>query len=203
MDPSAHWNRIYGAKQPSEMSWFEATPATSLGFIQRFTDPSASVIDVGAGASTLVDALLDQGYRRPICLDISDAAFAHTKRRLADRSQLVSWIVADVTKDPDLPSVDLWHDRAVLHFLTEPLQQQAYARLAGITVRRGGRIVVATFAPDGPDRCSGLPVQRHDGASVAALLGSPFALEEEHRESHHTPAGIEQRLCWSVLRHAT
>jgi SAM-dependent methyltransferase len=199
-DSQAHWNRVYKDKAPSNVSWYQPTPVTSMRFIQKLTSPSARIVDVGAGASTLVDALLTSGYARPICLDISVAALEHSQARLGEDARRVEWIVADVTRDPALPDVDLWHDRAVLHFLVEPGQQDAYARLAARTVRPGGHVVIATFAPDGPDRCSGLPVQRHDGRSVAALLGTRFELLEEEREVHRTPNGVEQRLCWSVLR---
>jgi SAM-dependent methyltransferase len=196
----AHWNHVYGSKKPEEVSWFQPSPSDSMKFVRRLSDTSARVIDVGAGASGLVDALLDAGYRRPIALDVSAEGLQHAKRRLESRADLVDWVVADVTSDPALPEVDLWHDRAVLHFLTDPGDQRAYAVLAARTVRRGGHAVIATFAPDGPERCSGLAVQRHHGASVAALLGTPFELLEEERKVHPTPSGIEQRFCWSLLR---
>jgi SAM-dependent methyltransferase len=200
MNDQNHWNQAYLTQEPTEVSWYQSHPETSLKLIARFCDQSARIVDVGGGASNLVDALLDRGHPRPIVLDISAAALEHAKRRLGPRSDLVEWIVGDVTEMAALPAVDLWHDRAVLHFFTEPSAQQAYARLAARTVRPGGHAIIATFAPDGPARCSGLPVQRHDGRSVALLLGSEFELLEEERLVHRTPTGAEQRFCWSTLR---
>jgi len=200
MDPEAHWNRVYRSKKPDDVSWYQTSPEESLRFIRRFGGTSARVIDVGAGASGLVDALLHAGYPRPIALDASAEGLAHAKRRLGPRAELVDWIAGDVTSEPALPEVDVWHDRAVLHFLTQLDDQQAYARLAASTVHRGGHAVIGTFAPDGPERCSGLQVQQHDGASMALLLGAPFELLEERRQVHWTPSGAEQRFCWSVFR---
>jgi SAM-dependent methyltransferase len=197
---AAHWNRVYWSKKPDELSWYQSSPDTSMRFIRRLCDASARIIDVGAGASSLVDALLDAGYTHPVALDISAAGLEHAQTRLGPSAPLVDWIVGDVTKEPAMPEVDLWHDRGVLHFLTEIADQHAYARVAARTVRKGGHAVIATFAPDGPERCSGLPVQRHDAASVALLLGANFELLEEESNVHRTPSGTEQRFCWSVLR---
>ena len=200
MDAEGHWNRVYGSKRPDEVSWYQTSPEESMRFIQRLCVVSGRVIDVGAGASGLVEALLDAGYIRPAALDVSAEGLEHARRRLGPRADRVDWIVGDVAREPTLPVADLWHDRAVLHFLTEREDQRAYARLAAKAVRVGGHAIIATFAPDGPERCSGLPVQRHDGASVALLLGAPFELLEEERRVHRTPSGVEQRFCWSVLR---
>jgi SAM-dependent methyltransferase len=200
MDREAHWNRVYETKQPNAVSWYQRSPDKSLAYIRKLTNVTQKIIDVGGGASVLVDALLDAGYERPIVLDVSAAGLERAKNRLGSRATLVEWLVADVTTAPALPPVDLWHDRAVLHFLTEPADQAAYAALAGRTVRPGGHVVLATFAPDGPEKCSGLSVQRHDGASVARLLGPSFDLSEEDREVHLTPSGGEQRFSWVVLR---
>jgi SAM-dependent methyltransferase len=200
VDGESHWNRTYQTKRPGEVSWYEPRPERSMQFIRRVCPPPAHVIDVGAGASTLVDALLEAGYVRPLALDISATALDESKARLGARSALVDWIVADITRATTLPAVDLWHDRALLHFLTDAADQRAYARLAAQTIRPGGHLVAATFAPDGPERCSGLPVQRHDGRSLASLLGPNFELQSEEREVHHTPSGAEQRFCWSILR---
>jgi SAM-dependent methyltransferase len=200
MDAESHWNQVYRSKSPDDVSWYQLRPATSLRIIEKYAGPSFRILDIGAGASTLVDALLDARYPRPVLLDISAAALDHTRLRLGARASLVDWVVGDVTKEPALPVVDLWHDRAVLHFLIESADQESYARLASRTVRPGGHVVIATFAPDGPERCSGLRVCRHDGRSVAALLGPGFELLEEERETHRTPAGMEQRFCWSILR---
>lgn len=200
MDRVAHWNRVYDTKAPEAVSWFQRSPERSLEHIRKLAAPSASVIDVGGGASRLVDALLEAGFERPIVLDVSASALTHAQRRLGSRANLVEWVVADVTRAPTLPAVDLWHDRAVLHFLTDPADQGAYSDLAARTVRAGGHLVIATFAVDGPERCSGLPVQRHDGVSLRRLLGGDFELAEEEREAHVTPGGTEQRFFWSVFR---
>jgi SAM-dependent methyltransferase len=200
MDPRAHWDDVYRNKKPTDVSWYQPNAERSLQLIGRFGHSGARIIDVGAGASQLVDALLDAQYPHPIVLDLSSAAFEHAKARLGSRAALALWIVGDITQDPALPEVDVWHDRAVLHFITQASGQKAYARLAARTVRSGGHVIVATFAPEGPERCSGLPVSRHDGQSVAALLGADFELLEEQREVHRTPSGAEQRFCWSILR---
>lgn len=200
VDSRTHWNQVYSTKNPNEVSWYQPSPASSLGFIRRLAGSSARIIDVGGGASLLVDALLDLGYPRPAVLDISASALDHAKRRLGPRAASVDWLEGDVTKDLPLAQVDVWHDRAVLHFLTDAADQEAYARLAARTVKIGGHAVIGTFALDGPERCSGLPVRRHDGRSVSALLGPDFQMLEEQREVHRTPAGTEQRFCWSIFR---
>ena len=171
-----------------------------MTYIQKFAEPTQRVIDVGAGASLLVDALLDAGYRHPIVLDVSASGVEHAKTRLGKLADFVQWIVADVTLDPILPAVDLWHDRAALHFLTDSVDQTSYAKLAARTVRPAGHLVIATFAPDGPERCSGLPVQRHDGRSLGDLFEGEFEFVQEEREVHLTPAGAEQHFCWTVFR---
>jgi SAM-dependent methyltransferase len=200
VDSRTHWNQVYSTKKPSDVSWYQPTPATSLGFIRRLAEPSARIIDVGGGASHLVDALLDLGYPRPAVLDVSASALDHAKMRLGPQASLVDWVEGDVTKDLPLAEIDVWHDRAVLHFLTDAADQRAYARLAARTVKPRGHAVIGTFALDGPERCSGLPVRRHDGRSVSSLLGPDFEMLEEHGEVHRTPADTEQRFCWSVFR---
>jgi SAM-dependent methyltransferase len=197
-----HWNEVYETKRPDEVSWYQATPRRSLGFIDKHASKGDRIIDVGGGASTLVDHLLDLGHERVAVLDVSAVALAVCRGRLADRAARVEWLVADVTSGPDLGQVELWHDRAVLHFLTDAADQRAYAELASRTLRPGGHLVLATFAPDGPEKCSGLPVQRHDAESLGQLLGPSFVLVEEGREIHVTPTGREQRFFWSVFRRA-
>ena len=147
MDEEGHWDRVYRSKKATDVSWYQLSPNESLRRIRGLGDASARIVDVGAGASLLVDALLDAGYRQPIVVDISAAALDCAKERLGARSDLVQWLVADVTKAPSLPEVDIWHDRAVLHFLTAPSDQRAYAELAARTIRKGGHAVIATFAP--------------------------------------------------------
>lgn len=200
MDRVSHWNRVYETKPADTVSWYQRDPVRSAAYITKYTEPSQTVIDVGAGASHLVDALLDIGYRNLIVLDVSSAALDLAKARLGSRADLVQWVVADVTKQPKLPQADLWHDRAVLHFLTETEDQAAYRDLVTSTVVPSGHLVLATFALDGPERCSGLAVQRHNAASLGKLLGSEFELLSEEGEVHVTPSGTEQRFCWTVFR---
>ena len=135
MDRKSHWDRVYETKKPDTVSWYEHSPSRSLGYIQRYSEASHRVMDVGAGASLLTGVLLDLGYANPIALDVSKAGLVHAQARLGDRAKLVTWIVADITKNPELPIVDLWHDRAVLHFLRDEADQGAYARLAARTVK--------------------------------------------------------------------
>jgi SAM-dependent methyltransferase len=200
MDRQSHWNRVYETKAPDTVSWYERYPNRSLAYIQKYATVTQRVMDVGAGASPLAGALLDLGYADPVALDVSAAGLERAEARLGERATHVTWIVADITRAPDLPPVDLWHDRAVLHFLTDEADQKAYAQLAARTVTRDGHLVVATFAPDGPERCSGLLVHRYDGSSLAKLFESAFELLEEAREVHVTPTGAEQRFTWTVFR---
>ena len=200
MDRESHWNGVYETKRPDTVSWYQRSPERSIGYIQKFAETTQQVIDVGAGASLLIDALLNAGYVRPIALDVSGAGLECAKVRLRMLAKLVWWVVADVTQNPELPPVDLRHDRATLHFLTDTVDQATYANLAARTVRLAGHLVIATFAPDGPEKCSGLPVQRHDGISLSRLLDGDFELLQEEREIHLTPSGIEQRFAWSIFR---
>jgi SAM-dependent methyltransferase len=200
MDRESHWNNVYATKRADSVSWYQRSPERSIDLIRKFTETTARVIDVGAGASLLVDALLDAGYLYPIVLDVSAAGLECAKARLGELAARVQWVVADVTQNPTLPAVDLWHDRAALHFLTDAVDQESYAKLAARTVRPGGHLVIATFAPDGPERCSGLQVRRHDAKSLLSLFDGEFEHVQQEREVHITPAGAEQVFSWSVLR---
>jgi hypothetical protein len=200
MDRSTHWDQIYQTKNPDSVSWYQERPIRSLEYIQKYSVPSQRIIEVGAGASALIDALLQSGFGHLTALDVSAAALARVQSRLGPRAVGVQWIVADITQSPELPTADLWHDRAVLHFLTSHDEQRSYAELAAKTILSGGHLIIATFAPDGPERCSGLPVRRHDGASLSTLFGAQFDLVEETRDVHRTPSGAEQRFCWTVFR---
>lgn len=200
MDRAAHWNQVYDTRPAKSVSWYQGHPTRSIEYIEKYAVPSQHIIEVGAGASALIDALLEAGYRYLTALDISATALARVQSRLASRAAFVQWVVADITQSPELPKADLWHDRAVLHFVTSRDEQRAYAELAAKTVKPGGHLVIAAFAPDGPERCSGLPVQRHDSASLSVLFGTQFELVEEAREVHRTPSDAEQRFCWAVFR---
>jgi 2-polyprenyl-3-methyl-5-hydroxy-6-metoxy-1,4-benzoquinol methylase len=198
MDTQEHWERTYGTKAPTEMSWFRPHLETSLSLVQRVAgDRSASVIDVSGGESTLVDDLIGGGYRNVTVMDISRTALEHTKGRLGSASRTVTWLVADITHVV-LPShsYDVWHDRAVFHFLKDPAQRLAYVRQVASAVKQGGHVIVGTFGPEGPDKCSGLDVMRYDPDSLHAEFGSRFRLVESSKELHHTPFGTTQQFLY-------
>lgn len=194
---------MYGAKRPTEVSWFSPHLQTSLALIERVADPRlSSIIDVGGGESTLVDDLIARRYRKVTVLDISPSAIECTKERLGPAAGGVDWLVADVTR-ASLPvhSYDVWHDRAVFHFLTEPAQREAYVRQAASAVKTGGHVIVATFGPAGPRKCSGLDVMRYRADSLHGEFGRRFRLIESSEELHHTPMGTTQQFlyCYCVL----
>lgn len=188
-----HWQTVYRAKSASEVSWFQQAPELSLDLIRRTRiGHDAAIVDIGGGASTLADRLLDEGFSNLTVLDVADAGLEQTQQRLGDRAQRIEWIVADVTAWRPPRSFSLWHDRAVLHFLTDPDQQHLYAQALRTAVPSGGWAVIAGFAPGGPAQCSGLDIVQHDAESLSALLGESFALMETHGEIHLTPHGREQ-----------
>jgi 2-polyprenyl-3-methyl-5-hydroxy-6-metoxy-1,4-benzoquinol methylase len=159
-----------------------------------------SIIDIGGGASRLVDALLDKEFETVTVLDLSEKALATSKARLGAKGAQVQWIVADITTWEPSQAYDVWHDRAALHFLTDPKDRAAYADRVSSAVRPGGHVIIGTFAPDGPERCSGLPVIRHDANSLSGILGSSFELVERRNHAHQTPVGIIQRFQFSRFR---
>lgn len=187
------------------MSWFQPHAEPSLDLIERAGSArDAAIIDVGGGASTLVDDLLARGYRDLTVLDLSAAALAAAQVRLGDEARRVNWVEADIT-EADLPAqrYHLWHDRAVFHFLTDAAQRQAYVGRVLHAVKPGGHVIVATFAEDGPDRCSGLPVMRYGADALHAEFGAPFELLEHRRETHRTPGGAEQQFVYCYCRRST
>ncbi len=202
MDRRAHWEQIYATQPPDEVSWYEPHPDTSIELITR-ANPAldARLIDVGGGASVLIDALLERGYTHLSVLDVSHKALERAKSRLGARAERVTWIVGDVTTVA-LParSFDIWHDRAVFHFLTDPADRTLYARQAAHALAAGGGLVIATFADDGPAKCSGLDVMRYSPEALMQALSERFTLEYSRREVHHTPAGVEQRFLHCLLR---
>ncbi len=201
IDRQAHWEHIYATKAERELSWFQDNPAISFDLIRAAkVGPTASIIDIGGGAARLVDALLDVGFNSVTVLDLSEQALAAAKTRLGPRSAKVTWIVADVTTWDPIEFYDLWHDRAAFHFLTDAADRRAYADRVKKAVRPGGHVIIGAFAPDGPERCSGLPVLRHDAASIGAVLGDGFALYDSRRHDHITPAGVLQRFQFSCFR---
>jgi SAM-dependent methyltransferase len=202
MDSKAHWNAIYEKHEPSEVSWYQAEAHLSFSLI-RDVAPSldSAVLDVGGGASTLVDALLDAGYRDVTVLDVAEAALTAARSRLGDRSANVQWRVADVLAAPfDPQTIDVWHDRAVFHFLTGLDERRRYVEQVRRAVRRGGHVLVATFAEDGPTRCSGLRVMRYDAEELHGEFGDDFRLVRSVREEHHTPWGAEQAFTYCLCR---
>lgn len=192
-----HWQNVYQTKGELDVSWFQETPAISLDLIHATgVKAGAAVIDIGGGASRLVDNLVDEGFAVSV-LDISAKALETSKDRLGPRSSRVGWIVADVTQWRPDKSYDIWHDRAAFHFLAGPGDRAAYAACVRSAMRPGGHVVIGTFAPDGPERCSGLPVVRHDAASIGEMLGPSFKLIESRRHDHQTPGGGTQRFQFS------
>lgn len=204
MNTRTHWQEVYSKKASTEVSWYQAEPAKSLEWIQRVApDPATRILDVGAGASVLVDRLLERGYRRPAVLDVAPTALAEVQQRLGERAPLVEWFTGDVLELDARHAFDLWHDRAVLHFLREPEQQRRYAEVLRRTLRPGGHALISTFAVGGPTRCSGLEVVQHDGSTVGELLGSEFTLVREETELHRTPGGGTQLFQYCLFARST
>ncbi len=199
METSAHWNAVYRAKSEDEVSWFQPSPERSLALIAA-ADTTDSLIDIGGGASRLVDRLLQQGYGDLTVLDVSDAALERSKARLGAAADRVTWIVSDITRWKPERTWRLWHDRAVFHFLTETAAQDAYIAALEHATDPGATIIIATFALDGPEKCSGLPVQRYSAETLAARLGPNFHLTGHAAEKHRTPWGSEQSFQYAVLR---
>jgi SAM-dependent methyltransferase len=200
MERKAHWEHVYSTKGERGVSWFQEEPTLSLELIRAVSPAKGRVIDVGGGASVLVDRLLDLGFDRPTVLDISGEALARARDRLGKRAERVRWVEADVTTVERLGEFDVWHDRAVFHFLTETRDRRKYVELARQSVPPGGHVVIATFALTGPPKCSGLDVCRYDPASLAAELGAGFSLVKEAAETHHTPRDSTQEFTYAVFR---
>lgn len=200
-DRSTHWDNVYATKGETEVSWFQDSPETSLAMIRAASpDHRAAIIDIGGGASRLVDALLQGGYRDVAVLDLSTKALDTVKKRIGAAASTVDWIVADATTWRPAKTYDVWHDRAAFHFLTDSRDRAAYVERLRSAVAPGGHVIIATFAPDGPEKCSGLPVQRHDSASLAAEFGPEFELVETRSEAHHTPWNSTQAFQFSRFR---
>jgi 2-polyprenyl-3-methyl-5-hydroxy-6-metoxy-1,4-benzoquinol methylase len=202
MDMKTHWEHIYGRKAPTQVSWYQEHAQLSLQYVRNTgVQKTAYIIDVGGGASTLVDDLIADGFRHISILDISRAALQLARQRLGAKAGTVNWIEADITQ-ADLPNqaYDVWHDRAVFHFLTQPVDRQRYIEQVRYAVRPGGHVIVATFATDGPDHCSGLEVTRYDPESLHGEFGGDFELVSSSPEAHHTPFGTEQKFIYCYCR---
>ena len=195
MERQAHWDDVYGKKQDREVSWFEPRPDASLELIEAAAVPSeASIIDIGGGTSRLIDHLLDAGFTDLSLLDVSENALERVRTRLSARAARVRFIRADIAEWQPDATFELWHDRAALHFLTTPNERQAYARTLKLALRLGGHAIFGSFALTGPERCSGLPVQRYDSVAMQELLGPGFRLEDSFTRDHMTPARVLQRF---------
>ncbi len=199
MDRHGHWERVHRTADLTQVSWVEPTPAMSLRLIDASSlPPGAAILDVGGGISTLVDNLLSAGHEISV-LDVSATALRESQRRLGADAERVEWIVTDVTRfEPDR-TWDVWHDRAVLHFLTHREELAAYRHALCRAIDVGGRAVIATFGPAGPTRCSGLAVRRYSVESLVAFLGHEFQLEEDHLHDHQTPGGAMQQFLYCRL----
>lgn len=202
MDAREHWERIYRAKSPTEVSWYQPEAGLSLELIRRVApDRATPIIDVGGGASTFVDGLLDAGYQSVTVLDIAPASLAIAGKRLGERAAMVRWLVADAL---DVPLHDaaygVWHDRAVFHFLTDSVHRERYVAQVRRAVRPGGYVIVASFSPEGPPTCSGLEVMRYSPESMHDEFGSGFRLLDNVQEDHHTPDGRVQSFVYCLCR---
>jgi len=197
----SHWEDVYATRGETDVSWYQPHSLRSLDMIAAAApDHGASIIDIGGGASTLVDDLLARGYTDVSVLDLSDTAVAKAKARLGTAARTVSWLVADITRWTPPRSYQVWHDRAVFHFLTETGPQDDYLAALASGTHPGSAVIMATFALDGPERCSGLPVQRYSPPSLAKRLGPGFTLVDQAAETHKTPTGSEQRFQYSLFR---
>jgi 2-polyprenyl-3-methyl-5-hydroxy-6-metoxy-1,4-benzoquinol methylase len=200
MDAQYHWEQVHATKESTQVSWFSPHLERSLELIERAApDRLASILDVGAGQSTLVDDLLGLGYENITVLEISQTALDALKERVGHSGAAVQWICGDVTETV-LPeaSFDVWHDRAVFHFLTEAGQRRAYVERLRRALKPGGSLIVSTFGPSGPERCSGLATMRYDASSLGSEFGDRFRLVESSLDTHETPSGTVQQFlsCW-------
>ena len=201
-DRQKHWEKVYQSKDSTEVSWYQEYPDQSMRMIEKVVASKAdSIIDVGGGASVLIDSLLQKEYSRLAVLDISAAALKCAQQRLCERAEKIEWIVADVTAFEPLHRFSLWHDRAVFHFLTAEADRKKYLAVLRKALEPDAHLVIATFAEDGPEMCSGLPVERYDSEKIVSTLGEEFELLEQQVETHTTPSGMEQKFNYFLLRY--
>jgi SAM-dependent methyltransferase len=200
-DRHSHWEHVYETRAADAVSWYQFEPELSLAMIARSGVPlDAPLIDVGGGASVLVDALLDAGHSDLTVLDIAAGALERSRARLGAAAAEVAWIVGDLLQFAPPKRYALWHDRAVFHFLVDADDRARYMETLRRSLRPGGQLIVATFAEDGPERCSGLPVARYSADELHAAFGAEYALLESFKEVHRTPSDAEQRFTWVRLR---
>ncbi len=196
-----HWEKVYAEKAEEEVSWYQETPEPSLALLELVgTRPSEAIIDIGGGASRLVDVLLAKGFKDVTVLDLSVDALNATRRRLGQVSDEARWIVADVTEWEPPDVYDLWHDRAAFHFLNSDKKKSAYIERLRRGLRIGGHAIIGTFATDGPEKCSGLPVTRYSAESLSTLLGNGYTLLDARRHEHTTPWGAVQKFQFSTFK---
>lgn len=198
-----HWNTVYRTKESDKVSWYQKRPDLSLELIRSVTTKSVketSVIDIGGGASFIIDSLLEEGYGKLAVLDISMDSLNIAKQRLGEKAKDVKWIEGDITAAQNLGSYDVWHDRAVFHFLTDPEDRDKYVKVLNDTVPVGGHLIIATFALDGPDKCSMLPVCKYDYESLAKTFEPSFELVRHQQHQHSTPMGNIQPFTFVVLK---
>lgn len=202
MQAKDHWENVYSTKQTDAVSWFQPHADLSLDLIKATgAGREAGIIDVGGGASTLVDDLVADGYTDLAVLDLSEAALDAARKRLGPQAERVEWIVADITKAAlGEQRYDIWHDRAVFHFLTDPADRAAYVQTVLRSVKPGGHVIVATFAEDGPLQCSGLPVVRYRPGELHDQFGAAFTLLKHRKETHSTPSGAMQQFIYCYCR---
>ncbi len=196
-----HWEQIYATRAIDEVSWYQREPAASIRLVEGATqDRSAAIVDVGSGASVLVDRLLADGYRAVTLVDVSARALETVRHRLGTSAGVVTFVASDVLDWVPDRAYDVWHDRAAFHFLSDDRDRARYVDLATRAVRPGGALILATFAADAPTHCSGLPVRRQEANDLAATFRGAFTLESSEREEHVTPAGVVQPFTWAMLR---
>ena len=200
MSRTEHWEKIYKEKSPLDVSWYQNKPSISLSIVNKLPmDKDDNIIDVGGGASTFVDYLLEEGFKNISVLDLSSNALILAKTRLGEKSQLVNWQIADVTQFSPEKTYSLWHDRAVFHFLTEKSEREKYKEVLASAIKVGGYVIIAAFAIGGPTKCSGLDIVQYDAEKIKQELGSDFTLIDEKSELHITPAGREQLFGYYVF----
>lgn len=202
MQSKAHWEQIYTTKPADGVSWFQQHAAQSLRLLRNTGVPlSAAIIDVGGGAATLVDDLVDSGYSNLTVLDVAGTALAKARARLGEKADRICWLEGDVTRiELRSEAYDVWHDRAVFHFLNRPADREAYVAQILHAVKPGGHVIIATFAEDGPQKCSGLPVVRYSPEQLGAELGARFDPVEQQRETHQTPFATSQKFIYCRYR---
>lgn len=198
---TSHWDTVYATRAETDVGWFQAIPTPSLDLLDLIgASPASAVIDIGGGASRLVDSLAERGFRDLTVLDLSAIALRIAETRLGEIGGEIDWIVADVTEWEPNRTWDVWHDRAAFHFLLSEEDRRAYVRRLRQALAPGGHAIIATFAPDGPEKCSGLPVRRQDTRALATLLGEEFAVVRSRDQTHLTPGGGAQNFQFSVFR---